>query len=367
MKTALVLAGGGSRGAYEMGVWQALREMGIKIDIVTGTSIGSMNATLVANDSFEAARELWLTLKTDEVFDYRHAIENKGVKFTSVKDIMAETISEEKVRSSGVDLGIVTVKFPSLEPVYDWKEDIPEGELLDYVFASCSCFPVVMPYEIDGEKYIDGGFVDTMPIGMALQKDPDLLIAVNLDGVGKYQEFDVELPDDRFKLIESHWDLGNFAVFDPSRSALLLRLGYLDTLKAFGAFSGRRYTFFRGQFNLKNLNAIEEAALSLDMDPTIIYTRDVFEDEIKKRIRAQKDELKKTGKELKEFDLFKLLLGRKKKEPDEEPLDVSRISIIALCEFLKKNPEFKISRALRMLLGGRLPAAQWLIAEGLYQ
>lgn len=40
MKTGLVLGGGGSRGAYEIGVWQALRELGIGIDVVTGTSVG---------------------------------------------------------------------------------------------------------------------------------------------------------------------------------------------------------------------------------------------------------------------------------------------------------------------------------------
>ena len=45
-KTALVLGGGGSRGAYEAGVWQALTELGIEIDIVTGTSVGAINAAL---------------------------------------------------------------------------------------------------------------------------------------------------------------------------------------------------------------------------------------------------------------------------------------------------------------------------------
>ena len=46
-KTALVLSGGGSRGAYEAGVWQALNELGVEIDIVTGASVGSLNGAMV--------------------------------------------------------------------------------------------------------------------------------------------------------------------------------------------------------------------------------------------------------------------------------------------------------------------------------
>lgn len=47
-KTAFVLGGGGSRGSYEMGVWKALRELGIDIHVVTGTSIGAVNGAMIA-------------------------------------------------------------------------------------------------------------------------------------------------------------------------------------------------------------------------------------------------------------------------------------------------------------------------------
>ena len=52
-KTALVLSGGGSRGAYEAGAWQALTELGIRIDIVTGTSVGAINGAMVAQGDLE--------------------------------------------------------------------------------------------------------------------------------------------------------------------------------------------------------------------------------------------------------------------------------------------------------------------------
>ena len=55
MKRALVLSGGGSRGAYECGAWQALRELNVRLDGVYGTSIGALNAALVAQGDLEAA------------------------------------------------------------------------------------------------------------------------------------------------------------------------------------------------------------------------------------------------------------------------------------------------------------------------
>ena len=113
-KTALVLGGGGSRGAYGIGVWQALKEMGIKIDIVTGTSIGALNGAVVAQDIFEDAHSFWKGLETNMVFDYEHILENGGVKFTTIKEELNKYLDENSIRNSIVEYGIVTVEFPSM-------------------------------------------------------------------------------------------------------------------------------------------------------------------------------------------------------------------------------------------------------------
>ncbi len=68
-KTALVLGGGGSRGAYEIGVWQALKALGIRIDMVYGTSVGAINAAMVAQGDIDLTADLWKELETDMVFD----------------------------------------------------------------------------------------------------------------------------------------------------------------------------------------------------------------------------------------------------------------------------------------------------------
>ena len=67
MKRALVLGGGGSKGAYELGVWRALDELGISFDIVTGTSIGAMIGAMYVQKQYERCLELWEQLSVDDI------------------------------------------------------------------------------------------------------------------------------------------------------------------------------------------------------------------------------------------------------------------------------------------------------------
>ena len=67
MKKAICFAGGGSKGAYQLGAWKALEELGESFDIATGTSIGSINAAFYVQQSIERAQELWFNLEADTV------------------------------------------------------------------------------------------------------------------------------------------------------------------------------------------------------------------------------------------------------------------------------------------------------------
>ncbi len=57
----LVLAGGGARGSYQVGVWRALDELGWTAGAVTGTSVGCLNGAMYALGQYETARDMWLT------------------------------------------------------------------------------------------------------------------------------------------------------------------------------------------------------------------------------------------------------------------------------------------------------------------
>ncbi|MBQ5441313.1 MAG: patatin-like phospholipase family protein, partial [Firmicutes bacterium] len=115
-KTALVLGGGGSRGAYEIGVWQALKELGIRIDMVYGTSVGAINAAMVAQGDLDLTASLWKELETDTVFDMepdskptdyvKEIVVNQGAGTGPLHELLKKYVDEEKVRASGMDFGI---------------------------------------------------------------------------------------------------------------------------------------------------------------------------------------------------------------------------------------------------------------------
>lgn len=302
-KNALVLSGGGSRGGYEIGVWQALRELGVPIHIVTGTSVGALNGAMVVQDDFDRAVELWKELETHMVFDlesgggketgrfdfeiagmtaseaiaYAKEILIKGGAGTSgLENIVKRYVSEENIRSSEKKLGVVTVELPTLKPHYLFTEDIPQGKLHDYILASASCFPAVQAREIDGIRYIDGGYVDVMPVELALKQGADNIIAVYLEAAGFVRRDTVELAEEtasKLVMIKSHWDLGNFLVFNTDNARRIIRLGYLDTMKAFGVFEGKWFTFSKGELTPHQRAGAEAAAKILKLDPTLIYKK----------------------------------------------------------------------------------------------
>ena len=64
---ALVLAGGGARGSYQVGVWRALMELDWHPQIITGTSVGSLNGAMFVLDQYETARDMWLAIRSKDV------------------------------------------------------------------------------------------------------------------------------------------------------------------------------------------------------------------------------------------------------------------------------------------------------------
>ena len=68
MKRALVLSGGGSKGSYQIGVYKALKKMHIKIDIITGTSIGAINGALFTEKKYALAKRMWENVTSEDLF-----------------------------------------------------------------------------------------------------------------------------------------------------------------------------------------------------------------------------------------------------------------------------------------------------------
>ena len=358
-KTALVLGGGGARGAYEIGVWQALREMDIQIDIVTGASVGAINGAIVAQDSFDLALNLWREIQTDMVVDTGFP-----KRSSPLKDLLNRYVNENKVRNSRMDYGLATVELP-LTLRHLFVEDIPRGKLVDFIVASCSLFPALKIADINNTKYVDGGYLDNLPVGMALKKGATHVIAVDLETNGLVQKEPLKQANNLI-LIRCKWDLGDILVFDGKNSTKNLRLGYLDTLKAFGFYDGEYYAFAKGELNKRAVKPAEAAARIFELDPQTLYTKNSFHRKLSEIVLSyQKEteaEVLSFQSQIKKHRLDKDLLFSVVKKINQKSLT------LVLADYLKTNPgalESLLSKPVSLLFKEESRSAEYLIKEGI--
>ena len=96
--------------------------------------------------------------------------------------------------------------------------------------------------EIEGEYYMDGGYRNNLPVDVALQRGATECILVDVKGPGFVKRWEPSLAVAELPL-HSPWTLGSFLVFDRERSRINYHLGYQETMKYFGRYSGFWYTF----------------------------------------------------------------------------------------------------------------------------
>lgn len=297
-KTALVLAGGGSRGSYQIGVWQALVDLNIEVDIVTGTSVGALNAALIAMGDIEKATAMWKTITTSMILSveldetlpidkkvklmvkrfFEDYVKQGGTDSYPLKQLIDQTVDEQTIRTSHIECGIVVVDKATLKPSELFVDEIEQGQFADYLLASSSLFPAIKSCQIGENTYIDGGYYDNLPIGLALKRGATKIIAVDLESIGIKRSGSYKKAQD-LTTIKSYWDLGPILVFDREIILRNIHLGYLDTMKLYGAFDGKSYTFIKGSIAaysrvnrewLRRYNAI----LGVSYTPSHIDMRD---------------------------------------------------------------------------------------------
>lgn len=240
----LALGGGGSRGAYEIGVLKALEEMNIEIGAITGTSIGAVNAAGYLMGDLALVEKIWRSLDKDAMINFKEInipeiIKNRGFDFEVLMKVLREVLKEDVIRKNPIDLGVVTYNLTQNEPVIVFKEDIPEGLLIDYVAASAN-HPTFQRMVIDGNEYVDGAVYDNIPIQPLYNKGYRDIISVNLDAAGIKR--DLDHPFNHIS-IKPNTNLGSVLFPDHLTIEKNISYGYMDTLRAFNELHGYKYSF----------------------------------------------------------------------------------------------------------------------------
>lgn len=269
-KLGLVLSGGGSKGAYEIGVYAALKMLKKDIDVVTGTSIGAINGVFIVQKDLKGALKFWDHINFKTIYDengfppledenlskiymqYAKGFINEGgLDIYKMKKIFDDYFKPHKFFNSNIDYGLVTYNFSKNKPAEIKKKDLTKETIKDYVLASASCYPAYKPYLINDEMYIDGGYYDNIPINLAIDLGATEIIAVDLRAIGFKKNIKDKTVDVTY--ITPRNKIGSFLVFDKVQARRAIKLGFNDTMKTFGKLEGDKFTFRR--YNLiKNYN-----------------------------------------------------------------------------------------------------------------
>lgn len=278
----LVLEGGGGKGSYHIGAAKALKEMGIEISAVAGVSVGALNGAMIVQGDIDKAYELWYNIDPSMVIKFnmeeflkngiaslsenlnatiariKKVVVERGLDVQPLVDMLRSIIDEDKIRQSPIDFGIVTYDLTEHKPVEIYKENIPQGKLVDYLVASAS-FPAFKPSMIDGKKYIDGGIYNNLPINLVKDKGYSEVIVVRTFGIGVRRHIDTN--NLNITSIEPVDNLGPVLDFTAQTARKNLERGYYDAMKAFKGLKGRRYyvePIHDDDFFIKYLSALDD-------------------------------------------------------------------------------------------------------------
>ena len=262
---AIALEGGGARGAWQVGVWRALQEAGVRYNAVSGTSVGALNGAMMTMGQLEDAERLWKDIRFSQVMNVddatmsrimnrdfdnlgqildilrsiRAILRNGGLDVEPLRNLLAEWVDEEKIRSSPVDFFLSTYSLTDRKEMDVVVKELPPGEIQGMLMAS-AYLPVFKQEKIGGKHYADGGIYDVIPISALVSRGYKDILALRLHSPGIERR--VRIPADvSLTNIEPSSDLGSMLNFSSDRSAVNMAMGYYDGQRVLYGLYGKTY------------------------------------------------------------------------------------------------------------------------------
>ncbi|HJR39487.1 MAG TPA: patatin-like phospholipase family protein [Nocardioidaceae bacterium] len=175
--TAIVLGGGGVLGAVEVGMLRALLEAGVRADLILGTSVGALNGALVAADPgpgvIDRLLALWESAAAGKEVYGDGAVRQVTRAMRTGTHLHSAKPLRERLQQELDDRTFDDLRIPfqccaaSIERAAEhW---FTTGRVVDAVVASAAVPGLLRPAVVDGEHYLDGGIVNSIPVGRAVE------------------------------------------------------------------------------------------------------------------------------------------------------------------------------------------------------
>ena len=262
IRIGLVLAGGGGKGAYQIGAWRAFERFGIEFNVVAGTSIGAVNGLLMSSVDVNEATRIWLSL--DKKLDFEkvkseitlndyiniytaYMDPSYSVELVKYGGLFDQTELENCIRqllysaNTFENFYVCTTKVtenPSAQYFNISKINIEKGTKA--ILASTSIPVIFEAVKIGNHYYYDGGLVNNVPIEPVMQNECDLIIIVFLD-LKEVDKLKIHSKVPLIPIIPSE-SLGDFktGVLNLKRKDVekKMKLGYEDTCRVLSGLKG---------------------------------------------------------------------------------------------------------------------------------
>jgi NTE family protein len=178
-RVGLVLGGGAARGFAHVGVIRVLEQERIPVDVVVGTSVGSLIGALYAaeRNSFDLE---WTAfqLKQEDLFDFR--VMNAVLGMGLARGEQLEAFVKGKVKAQAIEA--LKLPFAAVATDLNWGKRVvlDRGSIARAVHASSAIPGVFEPVQHEGKLLVDGGVVDNLPVDVARAKGADVVVAVDI-------------------------------------------------------------------------------------------------------------------------------------------------------------------------------------------
>ena len=307
---AIALEGGGAKGGYEIGVWKALEEMGVKYNAVAGTSVGALNGAMMAMRDLPKAISAWKNISLEKVIDFEKSQEENLKKivsgefelgdiqkvFTQVVDVIRnggldvaplrawvrEVVDSAKVKLSDVRLFVETVSITDRKGLDVCVNELEEDEICDMLLAS-AYHPTFRLEKLGGKLYTDGGFIDNLPIDVLVENGYKDIIAVQIPSKIKLQRKYKPPEDVNVWYIDTDADLGGTLNFTSDQARRDMEIGYYDAWHDLCGLYGKHYYVERTMSERDAFDQILARYLRKSPD---ICLRDLLETELPKIARG---------------------------------------------------------------------------------
>ncbi len=177
-KIACVLSSGGMRGAYQLGVLKAMHEKGMVFDLMVGASAGACNAARYVAEQIDVCIHIWLDHCSNRraINPYRVLVPwsrrpAMDLDYSFHDAVVGHELDVERIAASPTEVLVAVTAFPQMKTEY--KPPTVE-QLIPLLKASCAVpYFYNRPIYLDGQRYLDGGLINPIPLEPAIESDCD--------------------------------------------------------------------------------------------------------------------------------------------------------------------------------------------------